>query len=205
MPRAVPTPTAEGVLIRRARQRYRPKISMAEVAAKASISVENWGHIERGYQSMGRDQPPRAVIPPADTLAHMANAVSISPDELTAIGREDAADALRDLQQREGASAGAAPRSIPAEGAVPVRQLLDELRQRAAAESRSLGEVLIFEGLADPEELVIPEALPPDPIIEEINASSISDATKAKLIALHLENRARRFEEERLKRHKPNG
>lgn len=203
MPRDVPTPTAEGTLIRRARQRYRPKIAMADAASKAGISVDNWGHIERGYQSTGRGQPPRPVIPPADTLAHMANALDITPDELVAINRHDAADILRDLRQRATTPAVAARK--PSAGNGSARQLLDLLRERAAAEDRSLGEVLVLEGLADPEELVIPDAMPPDPIIEEINASDISDETKAKLIRLHLDNRTRRFEEERMERQKPDG
>lgn len=204
MPGDVPTPTEEGKLIRRARQRYRPKIAMADAAARVGISTENWGHIERGYQSTGRGHQPRTVIPPADTLAHMANALDVTPEELSAIGRQDAADALRDLRAREGAVAASGQLAV-ANGLTSARQVLNSLRERGAAEARSLGEVLVQEGLADPEELIIPDALPPDPIVEEINTSDISDKTKAKLIRLHLENRARRFEEERLKRKKPGG
>lgn len=196
MPRDVPTPTIEGLLIRRARQRSRPKISMADAASKAGMSVDNWGHIERGYQSMGRDQPPRIVVPPADTLAHMAYAVGITPQELAEIDRTDAAVALDDLRHRQ--PAFATDKQLPGPEHLSARRLLDSLRERAAAEDRSLGEVLIVEGLAEPDELYIPDALPPDPIIEEINASDISDGTKAKLIKLHLDNRARRFEETRL-------
>lgn len=176
---------------------------MSEAAAKAGMSTDNWGHIERGYQSMGRDQEPRVVIPPADTLAHMAKAVNISPEELTAIGRADAADALRDLQQRAAVAVPAAP-AVNGERSA-ARHLLDSLRARAVEGDRSLGEMLVDEGLADPEELIIPDAMPPDPTIEEINASNISEETKAKLIRLHLENRARRFEASRLKRKKPGG
>src|SRR6478752_4558052 len=97
MPRDLPS-TAEGTLLRRARERIRPKASIATAAKQAGVSPENWGHVERGYQSMGKEQPPRTVIPPAPTLAHMAHAVGVTPDELEQIGRTDAADILRDLQ-----------------------------------------------------------------------------------------------------------
>ena len=79
-------------------------------------------------------------------------------------------------------------------------QLLDELRVKAKAENRSLAEVLVHEGLAEPEELTIPDHLPPDPIIEEINASNLSQELKERLIHIHLENRKRIFEEARLAR-----
>lgn len=80
---------------------------------------------------------------------------------------------------------------------------LVSLRERAQAEGRTIGELLVEGGLVVPEELVVPDALPPDPIIEEINASDISEETKRKIIRIHLENRARRFEEARLESKKP--
>jgi hypothetical protein len=177
---------------------------MADAAAKAGMSTENWGHIERGYQSTGRGQPPRTVIPPPDTLAHMAKAVRITPEELEVIGRHDAADVLRHLQPLK-VPAGVGPDAARLDAGVAARQLLDSLRQQAAEEDRSLAELLVDRGLASADEMVIPDAMPPDPIIEEINASDISDATKARLIKLHLENRAKRFEEHRLKHKKPDG
>ncbi|MBB4702184.1 helix-turn-helix domain-containing protein [Sphaerisporangium siamense] len=78
---------------------------------------------------------------------------------------------------------------------------LGELRESAAGEGKTIGEMLIAAGLASREELSVPPALPPDPIIAEIEASDdISEETKANIIAVHLEHRARRFEEARLKR-----
>ncbi|WP_177240583.1 helix-turn-helix domain-containing protein [Nonomuraea wenchangensis] len=87
----------------------------------------------------------------------------------------------------------------------PPHRIVEALREQARSRNQSLGELLVGEGLAHPDELIVPDALPPDPTIEEINASDISDETKATLIRLHLENRARRFEQERLKRAKPDG
>lgn len=205
VPRDALTPTVEGLLIRRARQRSRPKISMADAASKAGISVDNWGHIERGYQSMGRDQPPRVVVPPADTLAHMAHAVGITPQELADIERVDASVLLEDLRRREPEPAFATVKQqVPGPDHTSARVVLDSLRARAAAEDLSLGEVLVVEGLAEPDELSLPDGLD-DPIIDEINASDISEGTKARLIKLHLDNRARRFEEKRLARRNPDG
>lgn len=80
------------------------------------------------------------------------------------------------------------------------RETLDSLRLRAKSENRSLGEVLIAEGLAEPEELIIPDSLWPDPFIVKINELDAPQEMKEEMIRAHLQNRARRFEEERLKR-----
>lgn len=94
------------------------------------------------------------------------------------------------------------PLEASAAGASDVlRQAVQDLRARAEAENRPLAELLVEEGLVAPDELVVPDSLRPDPIIEEINASSdLSEETKAVLIRTHLENRARRFEDARLER-----
>jgi len=94
------------------------------------------------------------------------------------------------------------PLEASAAGAsVLLRQAVQDLRARAEAENRPLAELLVDEGLVEPDELVVPDSLRPDPIIEEINASSdLSEETKTVLIRTHLENRARRFEDARLER-----
>ncbi|MGC5012604.1 helix-turn-helix domain-containing protein [Streptosporangium sp. DT93] len=81
-----------------------------------------------------------------------------------------------------------------------LRRAVADLRDRAQAEGRPFTELLVEEGIVSPDELVVPDSLRPDPMIEEINASSdLSDGTKIALIRAHLENRARRFEEVRTK------
>lgn len=85
------------------------------------------------------------------------------------------------------------------------RRVMSDLRGRAYSENRSLVEVLIEEGFLEPDELIIPDSLPPDRTIKEIIASNIPEETKATLIRLHLENRAKRFEEDRLERKKLDG
>ena len=146
----LPPSTAEGALVRRARERVRPKISIATAAKQANMSPENWGHVERGYQSMGRNQPARTVIPPAGTLAHMANAVGITPQELESIGRSDAAEALADLHSLHTSSP-----QLPSPHGQPsnlARELVARLRATAEAEGKTLSQVL-EEGGAHPEEL----------------------------------------------------
>lgn len=133
----LPPSTAEGALVRRARERVRPKISIAAAAKRANMSPDNWGHVERGYQSTGRGQPPRQVIPPTGTLAHMANAVGITPQELEDIGRSDAADALRDLH-----SLRAEPAEPRSQSGNLARELVAKLREAAAAEGKTLGQML---------------------------------------------------------------
>lgn len=180
--------TREGALLRRARQRLRPRLSMAEAAQGAGISEDYWGHIERGYQSMGKGQPPRQVIAPSDTLAHMARAVSLTPDELSEAGRDDAAAVLADLLGSE--------RESPPVISEGLRRAVSDLRAKAAAEHRSVGQVLVEAGV-DPEELVIPDALPKDPIIAEIEAEDIPRESKDRLIGIYLSHRTELLEAER--------
>jgi hypothetical protein len=58
-----------------------------------------WRHIERGYQTKNR--PVRA---PDKTLAHMAHVVGVSPERLGEVGREDAAEVLREILRQEAES-----------------------------------------------------------------------------------------------------
>lgn len=97
----MPGPSPEGELIRRAREAYIPRMSLKAAAAKVGISVEYWGYVERGYQPGGRGQPPKKVVPSKQALAQMAYAVEIKPEELDDVGREDAAELLREIARRQ--------------------------------------------------------------------------------------------------------
>jgi transcriptional regulator with XRE-family HTH domain len=90
-----PAQPAEGALIQRAMVRQR--LSARQAAVKAGISEGRWRQIVSGYQSARGQQFP--VTAPAATLAHMAAAVGLTPEDLTEAGRGDAADILRDLNQ----------------------------------------------------------------------------------------------------------
>lgn len=83
---------------------------------------------------------------------------------------------------------------------VGVKIDLAALREKAQAEGKTVGEVMVEEGFALPDELRVPDALPVDPIIKEIEESNLSDELKAQAIRWHLDNRARIFEAERLRR-----
>lgn len=87
-----PDPTPEGALIARAvRQRH---ISARKIAPAAGITEARWRQIVNGYQSVGGQYI--RVVAPAATLAKMARAVGITSDQLTDVGREDAAAVLAD-------------------------------------------------------------------------------------------------------------
>jgi transcriptional regulator with XRE-family HTH domain len=97
----LPAPSPEGELIRRAREAYIPRLSLRSAAAKVGISVEYWGQVERGYQQAGRGRPVRRVVPGAQTLAQMAYAVEVAPNELEEVGRHDAAEVLEEIIRRQ--------------------------------------------------------------------------------------------------------
>lgn len=88
-----PAQPAEGAAIQRALQRTR--LSAREAAGRAGISEGRWRQIVNGYQSAGGQRIP--VTAPAVTLAHMARAVDLKPEDLAEAGRDDAADVLADI------------------------------------------------------------------------------------------------------------
>lgn len=102
-----PQQPAEGALIQRAMIRQR--LSARQAATKAAMSEGRWRQIVAGYQS-ARGQHIPVTAPPA-TLARMAQAVGLTPDDLTTAGRADAADVLRDLATAQPGPAQSTPAS----------------------------------------------------------------------------------------------
>jgi hypothetical protein len=71
-------------------------MSIRKAARLAGISYGRWRQITTGYQNVSQGSYAR-VHAPAVTLARMAVTVGVSPVQLEAAGRADAADALRNL------------------------------------------------------------------------------------------------------------
>lgn len=71
---------------------------------RIKLGGARWRQVERGYKT--RDAPVRA---PAKTLAHMAHVVGISPERLTEVGRDDAAQILHEIQRQEAEQEDQAP------------------------------------------------------------------------------------------------
>lgn len=98
----VDQPPPEAVLVEVARKALpRSHSAVSKVAKLAGISESRWRQIAKGYQQATKDTrvPVRA---PADTLARMAKAVGIAPEQLLEVGREDAAEELvRQMTVRE--------------------------------------------------------------------------------------------------------
>lgn len=92
----------EARLIAERRESLRPKLSQNGAAAKIGLSGNRWRQIEKGYSTPTAGVRTR-VIAPAETLARMAEVVGISPIELEAVGRHDAAYALNETRRRLGA------------------------------------------------------------------------------------------------------
>lgn len=93
-----PDPTPEGELIRRAM--VRKGVNAPDIADAAGISAGRWRHIVNGAQPLGQGRY-NPVIAPAATLARMARAVDVTPEQLTKVGRKDAAEVLRDLADED--------------------------------------------------------------------------------------------------------
>ncbi|WP_214103159.1 helix-turn-helix domain-containing protein [Acrocarpospora catenulata] len=88
---------------------------------------------------------------------------------------------------------------LPVRHAATHDEVIADLRRDAAAEGKSIGEVLLERGV-DANQLIIPDAPPTDPHILEIEALDIPQDAKVKMIRIYLENRALRFEEARRRR-----
>jgi transcriptional regulator with XRE-family HTH domain len=102
-----PDPQPEGILIMDARKRAR--LSGREAARRAGISEGRWRQIVNGYMVVTKGVYSPVVGAPADTVARMAQSVDVSPEELEAAGREDAAEELRKLNAGAREAADHAP------------------------------------------------------------------------------------------------
>jgi len=89
-----PQPPPEAELIRTARTSP-PLVKIRRAADLAGISEGRWRQLENGgWKRRGRWE---TEVAPADTLARMARAVGVTPAQLTAAGRPDAAAELEAL------------------------------------------------------------------------------------------------------------
>lgn len=125
-----PNPPPWGVLIAEALKES--GLSARKAAGKVPISEGRWRQIVTGYQnvSAGVYAPVRG---PAETLARMARVVGVTPEQLDEAGREDAAEALRDLHSSESAEE---PRKDPekmiADGMALIAEAQEIRRRRDA-------------------------------------------------------------------------
>lgn len=86
-----PQPPREALLIDEARKRH--GLTHRDAADRAGLSEPGWHQIVKGYES--RRGRYRAVQAKSETLARIALALGITPEQLTEAGREDAAHDLR--------------------------------------------------------------------------------------------------------------
>lgn len=94
-----PAPPPEAVLIRRAREAAGLNASQAAAATGGVVTPQWWRTVERG-SGTSRSQ---VILQrgSARTIAHMAAAIQgITPADLAACGREDAAAVLEDIQHQ---------------------------------------------------------------------------------------------------------
>ena len=98
-----PAPPPEARLLKLARLRHRPPLSIADAAGLSGVSVSLWRQVEAGYSTPAAGvRVPK--VTPADTLALMSRPLGITPAELTEAGRDDAAVILADLLRPEPAA-----------------------------------------------------------------------------------------------------
>jgi transcriptional regulator with XRE-family HTH domain len=74
-------------------------LTQRAAAKRAGISDTRWRQIVSGYQAIGGQKVPFRSRD--ETLARMARAVGVSPEQLEAVGRAGAAAALREVEVAE--------------------------------------------------------------------------------------------------------
>ena len=126
----------EGKLIRSARERAIPKVTIRAAAARIDISPEHWGNIERGYKSVSANEAPVRVEASAELMAKMAAVVHVTPEQMETRGqRPDAAEVMRETARRETAPPRLAEPPLPEftpEMAADMAAWVDEVRLRVA-------------------------------------------------------------------------
>lgn len=124
-PVTTPNPPPEGEALERARQRAR--LSQREAARRADISETRWRQITKGHHIAGGVAVPD--YGPAETIARMALAVGLTPEELDATGRDDALIFMPLLQHMVATPATDTPQNLTD---IPDDALLAELGRRLA-------------------------------------------------------------------------
>lgn len=98
LPADTAAPGHDGDLIRRARLKMVPALSIRRAAALTRDDPGNWGHVERGYQELGGARGRRDIThPPAAVLARMSSVVGVTPAQWEERGRGDVAELLREI------------------------------------------------------------------------------------------------------------
>lgn len=140
----------EGELIEAARKRMHPRVTVREAARRTGISEGWWRQIVKGAQpvSGGGRVHLRGT---AETVARMARVVGVTPEQLVAVGREDAAEELRSLRGRPPASAAAD------DPASERRRIAQQVAEEMAADIQSGLEEAIMQALEQAEKGEPPE------------------------------------------------
>lgn len=86
-------------------------LSVRRLAANAGISDTRWRHIVKGWQP-APGSVRAEVKAPAETLARMAAALGLNPEDLQGVGRDDAAKALREMRTRRPALIEKSPSQV---------------------------------------------------------------------------------------------
>jgi transcriptional regulator with XRE-family HTH domain len=95
-----PGPPPEGKLIAEALTRL--NLSIREASRRAGISYGRWRQITTGVQHVSPGSYAAVRDAPARTIARMAAVAGVTPGELAAAGRRDAAEALEEITAAAG-------------------------------------------------------------------------------------------------------
>jgi transcriptional regulator with XRE-family HTH domain len=105
--------------------------------------------------------------------------------------------ALQFLAAAGYASTAVSGEASPVEHAISVHngahRALEDLRQLAHEQDKTIGDILVERGLASPEELTLSDTKRHDPIVKEILESDLSEETKNSILMAYVEQRRGHF------------
>jgi hypothetical protein len=149
----LPAQRPEGEILKKA-QRASGQ-SIRQVATSAGMSDARWRQIVNGYMHVSGVNA--EVVAPPKTLARMAHVVGVTPEQLVSAGREDAADALEDLQREaqnadvQGTSAPVPAVAKEAAGVMDEIELIYGSSMTAVQKLEAIRKVLILRAEAEKE------------------------------------------------------
>jgi len=108
---SAPEAPPEALLVRTAREAVGMTAAQAAAATAGAVSATYWRDVERGYG--GRRGQRAAARASARLLAAMAHVTGVTPGQLTAAEREDAARVLTEILRREGGAPAGGPALRP--------------------------------------------------------------------------------------------
>lgn len=132
-----PDPPPWGLLIARARAARGLSPEQAVERLLIALTGSRWRQVEAGYVLRKRGEWIKTGWNDDDTIAHMAWAVGVAPEQLTDIGRAEAGEIVREIRRQNPKSSELAPEIEAA-----AERLIARIKQMKAGQVRRVEQII---------------------------------------------------------------